>query len=157
MAKKKQEKTQKFVNKKARHEYHILRSIEAGLVLTGSEVKSLRDGRVQFQDAFIRVNDLQATLCGCQIDRYPPATDRNHEPQRDRRLLLHRREIRKLAMDVKQPGHTLVPVSMYFNNRGIAKVEVGLAVGKRAYDKRQEMRKKDHQREMDRALSRRNR
>lgn len=156
MAKKKdRKKPNKIVNRKARHEYHIHETIEAGLVLTGSEVKSLREGRVQLHDAFVRINDTQATLYGCQIDRYPPATDRNHDPQRSRRLLLHRREIRKLALALNQSGVTIVPLSIYFNSRGIAKIELAIATGKKQRDKREDMRKKEHQRDMERAMSRR--
>ena len=156
MAKKKlQKNTNKTVNRKARHEFYILETVEAGLVLVGSEVKSLREGRVQLTEAFVRINNLQATLYGCQIDRYPPATDRNHEPQRNRRLLLHRREIRKLAQALSQSGVTIVPLSVYFNKRGIAKMELGVATGKKQRDKREDMRKQDHQRDIERAMSRR--
>jgi SsrA-binding protein len=145
----------KITNRKARHDYHIHRTVEAGIVLVGSEVKSLRDGRAQLTEAFVRINDYDVRLYGLQIDRYPPATDRNHDPQRTRRLLLHRREIRKLAAEVAQAGMTLIPLSLYFNARGLAKLELALASGKKHYDKRQDMRKKDHQREMDRAVRRR--
>ncbi len=153
--KKTQKKPNKIVNRKARHEYHIHETVEAGLVLMGSEVKSLREGRVQLTDAFVRINGLQAMLYGCQIDRYPPATDRNHDPLRNRRLLLHRREIRKLALTLNQSGVTIIPLSMYFNKRGIAKMELGVATGKKQHDKREDMRKREHQRDIDRAMSRR--
>ena len=145
----------RIVNKKARHNYHVLQTVEAGMALTGSEVKSLRQGRAQIMEAFVRINGYNATLYGCQIDRYPPATDRNHDPLRARRLLLHRREIRKLVPQLNQPGVTLIPLSLYFNSRGIAKIELGVAIGKKSYDKRQELRKRDHQREMARGMSRR--
>ena len=145
----------RIINRKARHSYLILQTLEAGIVLTGSEVKSLRAGAAQLTDAFVRINDEEATLYGCQIDRYPAATDRNHEPLRNRRLLLHRREIRKISPQLDQKGVTLIPVSIYFNQRGLAKVELGLATGKREYDKRQDIRKRDHQREINRAMTRR--
>ena len=155
MARKPTQSRRRIVNKKARHNYHILLRVEAGIVLTGSEVKSLREGRAQITEAFVRINGYEATLYGCQIDRYPPATDRNHNPQRKRRLLLHRREIRKLALQIAPTGVTLIPLSLYFNDRGIAKVELGVATGKKAHDKREDLRKRDHQREMARAMSRR--
>jgi len=155
MAKKLNKTQARIVNKKARHNYHILKTIEAGLQLTGSEVKSLRQGNAQISEAFVRINGYEVTLYGCQIDRYPPATDRNHEPQRNRKLLLHRREILKLLPQIDQSGVTLIPLSIYFNQRGLAKVELALATGKKSYDKRQELRQRDHRREMDRAMRRR--
>jgi len=155
MASKKQPSQRRIVNRKARHDYHIIETVEAGIVLTGSEVKSLRAGHAQLTDAFVRIRSYKATLYGCQIDRYPPATDRNHEPNRNRRLLLHRREIEKLTSKLNQSGTTLIPLSMYFNSRGLAKVELAVATGKKQYDKRQDLRKKDHQREIARATARR--
>jgi len=153
MTKKPKEIRRRIVNKKARHNYHIHQTLEAGIVLTGSEVKSLRAGKAQLTDTFVRINGYKATLYGLQIDRYPPATDRNHDPLRNRRLLLHRREIQKLAPKIAQTGTTLIPLSIYFNSRGLAKVEVGLATGKKHYDKREELRKRDHRREMNRATT----
>jgi len=155
MARKPARPQRRIVNKKARHNYHIHQTLEAGIALTGSEVKSLREGRAQIIEAFVRITVCEATLYGCQIDRYPPATDRNHDPKRARRLLLHRREIRKLAQQIAQPGLTLIPLSLYFNDRGIAKIELGVASGKKLFDKRQDLRKRDHQRDMARAMSRR--
>jgi len=157
MAKTPQSEARRVANKKAWHNYHILEKVEAGIVLTGSEVKSLRAGQAQITDAFVRVNGFEATLYGAQIDRYPPATDRNHDPKRNRRLLLHRRELAKLALRLAQPGTTLVPLSIYFNARGVAKVELGVAVGKREFDKRESLRKREHQREIDRAMAPRRR
>ena len=147
----------RIVNRKARHNYHILQALEAGIVLTGSEVKSLRSGAAQLADAFVRISDENATLYGLQIDRYPHSADRNHEPLRIRRLLLHRREIRKIAPQLDQKGTTLIPVSIYFNARGLAKVELAIATGKKEYDKREDLRKRDHQKEITRAMTRRNR
>lgn len=156
MAKKPKDKPRKTVlNKKARHDYHILRTIEAGIVLTGSEVKSLRAGNAQITDSFVRINDYKVTLYGAQIDRYPPATDRNHDPGRKRRLLLHRREIFKLGPEIAQAGVTLVPLSLYFNARGLAKVELAVVTGKKQHDKRQDLKKREHTREIDRAMRRR--
>jgi len=157
MAKKQPDSPRKIINRKARHDYFIHETIEAGIVLTGTEVKSLRAGHAQLTDAFVRIKGKQATLYGCQIDRYPPAADRNHDPNRTRRLLLHGRELRRLDLKLQQRGATLIPVSIYFNRRGIAKVELALATGKRQYDKRQELRKRDHQREIERAIHRRRR
>ena len=145
----------RILNKKARHNYFIHETIEAGLALTGPEVKSLRAGAVDISDAFVRINGHQAKLCNCQIDRYPHAVDQPHDPLRKRPLLLHRREIAWLTSKLAQKGMTLIPLAIYFNARGLAKIELGLATGKRAYDKRQELRKKDHDREMRQAMSRR--
>ena len=155
MPKKPPDNQRRIVNKKARHDYHILATLEAGIVLTGSEVKSLRAGQAQLTDSFVRIDDGQLTLVGAQIDRYPPATDRNHDPQRKRHLLLHRREIHKLQAQLAAKGTTLVPLSIYFNDRGLAKVELGVAVGKKTFDKREDLKKRDHQREIDRAMRRR--
>ncbi|NLX14705.1 MAG: SsrA-binding protein SmpB [Phycisphaerales bacterium] len=157
MTKKPEQTARRILNKKARHDYHILQTVEAGIVLVGTEVKSLRQGHGQLTDAFVRINGYKAILYGCQIDRYSPAADRNHEPQRNRRLLLHRRELRKLSSDLQQKGFTLIPLSIFFSARGLAKVELGLATGKKSFDKRQSLRKRDHQREIDRAMSRKSR
>jgi len=157
MPKKASSPQRRIVNKKARHNYHILETAEAGIVLTGSEVKSLRAGQAQISDAFVRINGFEVTLYGAQIERYPAATVHNHEPLRTRRLLLHRREVRKLVPQLAKPGMTLIPTAIYFNDRGLAKVELGLAIGKKHYDKREDLKKREHQREMDRAVSRRRR
>lgn len=154
MQKKPADAQRRILNKKARHDYHVLETVEAGISLTGSEVKSLRAGQAQLTDSFVRIENGQAALINAQIDRYPPATDRNHEPNRKRRLLLHKRELRKLEAQLAQKGHTLVPLAIYFNSRGLAKVELALATGKREFDKREDLKKRDHQREMDRAMRR---
>lgn len=153
MAKKPDSNQRRITNRKALHDYHILERLEAGIQLTGTEVKSLRAGHAQITDAFVRVNDFDVKVYGVQIDRYPPAADANHDPLRPRKLLLHRREIRKLEPKLSQQGTTLVPLSMYFNPRGLAKVELGLVIGKKKFDKRQDLKKREHQREMDRAKS----
>jgi len=145
----------RILNKKAHHDYHILATVEAGIILTGSEVKSLRAGQAQLTDSFIRLDGTEVTLIGAQIDRYPPATDRNHDPQRKRRLLLHKREIRKLEPQLTQKGTTLIPLTIYFNDRGLAKVELAVAIGKKTFDKRQDLKKREHQRDIDRAMRRR--
>jgi len=155
MARKHTDSPRRIVNRKARHDYFIHETVEAGIALTGSEVKSLRGGHAQLTDTFVRIQDNKATLHGCQIDRYPPSAERNHEPNRARRLLLHTRELRRLAIKLQQRGMTLIPISLYFNRRGIAKVELALASGKKQYDKREDLRKRDHQREIDRAAFRR--
>jgi len=155
MSKKPPENQRRIVNKKARHDYHILATVEAGIALKGSEVKSLRAGQAQLTDSFVQIHGNEVTLIGAQIDRYPPATDRNHDPQRKRRLLLHRREIRKLEPQLATKGTTLVPLTIFFNDRGLAKVELGLAIGKKTFDKREDLRKREHQRDIDRAMRRR--
>ena len=155
MAKKPTPRQPRIANRRARHNYHVLLQIEAGIALTGTEVKSLRAGNAQITEAFARIHEYKVTLYGAQIDRYPQAADRNHDPQRKRRLLLHRREIRKLASALRPAGTTLIPLSLYFNDRGLAKVELAVAVGKKQHDHRQDLKKREHQREMSRAMKRR--
>ena len=141
-------------NRKARHDYHIEDVYEAGLVLTGTEVKSLRAGRASLVDGFAVLKDGEAWLNNVHIPEYDQGTWTNHEPRRPRKLLLHRQEISKLVGKTKETGLTLVPLSLYFRD-GNVKVELGLARGKRSYDKRQDLAKRDAAREMDRALKRR--
>ncbi|HEV2087799.1 MAG TPA: SsrA-binding protein SmpB [Cryptosporangiaceae bacterium] len=141
-------------NHKARHDYSILDTYEAGLVLTGTEVKSLRAGRVSLVDGFATIDDGEVYLRGVHIPEYTEGTWTNHEPRRVRKLLLHREEIVRLIGKVKEGGLTLVPLQMYFSD-GRAKVEIALARGKKAYDKRQDMAKRDANREVTRALGRR--
>ena len=138
-------------NRKARHDYIIEESIEAGLVLTGPEIKSIRAGRVNLQDSFALIRNGEAWLVGAHIAPYKHGNRENHEPRRERKLLLHRREIDKLAGRVQEKGWTLVPLRIYLRS-GIAKVELGLARGKRQYDKRQTIAKRDYDREMRRAV-----
>ena len=142
-------------NKKARHEYHIEDTYEAGLVLTGTEVKSLRAGRASLVDGFAEVHRGEVFLHGVHIPVYTQGTWTNHEPRRVRKLLLKRDEIHKLQGRLRDDGVTLIPLSVYFNN-GYAKVELGLARGKKNYDKRQDLANRDAQREITRALGRRN-
>ena len=141
-------------NKRARHDYHILETWEAGLVLTGPEVKSLRDGRANLGDAYAIVNDGEVYLLNMHIAPYEQASYNNVEPTRTRKLLLHRREIRKMIGAVERQGLTLVPLELYFRN-GRAKVALALGKGKKEHDKREDLAKKDAEREMARAVSRR--
>ena len=141
-------------NKKARHDYFIEDSFECGLVLTGTEVKSLRAGRASLVDAYARIVDGEVWLEGMHIPEYTQASWTNHEPRRTRKLLLHRGEIMRLVGKTKEGGLTLVPLALYFRD-GRAKVELALARGRKSYDKRQAMATRDAQREMARALGRR--
>ncbi len=140
-------------NKKAFHDFHILETIECGLVLQGTEVKSLRAGGVNFSDAHARILEGKAVLLGLDIAPYAQGNIMNHEPKRPRTLLLHKREILKLMGKTQQKGLTLVPLSLYFR-RGYAKIELGLAQGKKLHDKRDDMKKKDAMRDVARAMGR---
>lgn len=139
-------------NKKARHDYHILDTYECGLVLTGTEVKSLRQGRASLVDGFAQLDGGEAWLHNVHIPEYSQGTWTNHSARRRRKLLLHRAEIDKLIGKTQETGHTLVPLALYFKD-GRAKVEVALARGKKEYDKRQTLREKQDRREADRAIS----
>ncbi|HEY2079888.1 MAG TPA: SsrA-binding protein SmpB [Streptosporangiaceae bacterium] len=141
-------------NRRARHEYAIEDVVEAGLVLTGTEVKSLRAGRATLTDGYGEITGSEAWLHGVHIPEYTQGTWTNHEPRRTRKLLLHRKEIDRLASSIKERGLTLVPLSLYFKD-GRAKIELGLARGKRTYDKRHELAKRDAAREVERELRRR--
>ena len=142
-------------NRKAYHDYAILDTYEAGMALLGTEVKSLRLGRASLVDAFGHENSGEIFLHGMHIPEYTMGTWTNHEPRRVRKLLLHRDEIRKIQGKLRDDGVTLVPLSVYFEN-GYAKVELALARGKKSYDKRQDMAARDAQREITRAVGRRN-
>jgi SsrA-binding protein len=150
------EKGRKVVasNRKARHDYAILDTYEAGIALVGTEVKSLRAGRASLVDAFGQEKDGELYLHALHIPEYAHGTWTNHEPRRTRKLLLRRVEIEKLISKTRESGLTLVPLSLYFSD-GWAKVELGLARGKRSYDKRQDLAKRDSDREISRALGRR--
>jgi SsrA-binding protein len=137
-------------NKRARYDYHIDETWEAGMVLQGTEVKSLRAGRASLVDGYAVVRDGEVWLMGVHIPEYTQGTWTNHEPRRPRKLLLHRREITRLIGKTQESGLTLIPLSLYFNE-GKAKVEIGLARGKRAHDKRQDIAKREATREMERA------
>jgi SsrA-binding protein len=137
-------------NRRARHEFEILDVVEAGLVLRGTEVKSLRDGQVTFKDSYATIRNGEAWLLGCHIAPYSHGTDANHDPERDRKLLLHGKEIARLTGRTAERGLTLVPLRLYFKN-GRAKLELGLARGKKLHDKRSALREREVRREMDRA------
>jgi SsrA-binding protein len=141
-------------NRKARHDYHIDDVYEAGLVLTGTEVKALRAGHASLVDGYAHIRDGEMWLAGVHIPEYTEGTWTNHAPRRERKLLLHRAEILRLIGKTKETGTTLVPLSLYFKD-GKAKVEIALARGKRTYDKRQALAEKQSKREMQRAMSRR--
>jgi SsrA-binding protein len=141
-------------NRRARHDYTVLDTYEAGLALTGTEVKSLRAGRASLVDAFAQEAGGELWLHGVHIPEYALGTWTNHPPRRVRKLLMHRGEIDRLVGKLRESGLTLVPLAVYFSN-GFAKVELGLARGKRAYDKRQDLAKRDADREISRAVGRR--
>lgn len=137
-------------NRRARHEYEILETVEAGLVLRGTEVKSLRAGHVNFKDSYATMRNGEAWLVGCHVSPYSHGTDANHEPERDRKLLLHRRELARLTGKIAERGLTVVPLRLYFKH-GRVKIELGLARGKKLHDKRSALREREVRREMDRA------
>lgn len=138
-------------NRRARHDYHLLERFEAGIALTGTEVKSLRAGHVVLQRAFADLRDGELYLVGAHIEEYAQGNLQNHDPDRDRKLLLHRREIDSLLGKVRERGLTLVPTRMYFKD-GKVKVEIALAKGKESRDKRRDIAERDARRQMERAL-----
>jgi len=142
----KSEQKQIAHNRKARHNYEILETYEAGIMLAGTEVKSLRDGRANFKDSYAAVRNEEIWLYGMHISPYSHGNINNHNPERDRKLLMHRNEIRRLIGKTKETGFTLVPLQLYFKN-GKVKVELALAKGKKQYDKRQALAKKEADRE----------
>ncbi len=137
-------------NRKAHHDYFILDRYEAGIALKGSEIKSIRAGQISIKEAYVRVDGREAWLVDAHIAPYDPASRLNHEPRRPRKLLLHRREIRKLWEQVRQKGLTIVPLKVYIKN-GLAKVEIALVKGKKIHDKRAVIAKRDAEREIRRA------
>lgn len=139
-------------NRKARHDYHVEDRLEAGIVLTGTEVKSVRMGRVNLQDSFARVENGEVFLYNVHISEYTHGNRWNHDPTRRRKLLLNRREIDRLTGRIDRQGYTVIPLRMYFNRRGIAKVEIALAKGKRQWDKRRDLAKRDAERQVEVAL-----
>jgi len=138
-------------NKKARHDYHILEVIEAGMVLVGTEVKSLREGRANLKDSYARIKNGELFLVQAHISPYSHTAHGNHDPERVRKLLVHNRELKRLTGKTQEKGLTLVPLKVYFKN-GKAKVELALASGKKSYDKRETLKRKDQKREMERAI-----
>lgn len=140
------------VNRRARHEYFIEESYETGITLTGTEVKSLRLGKGNLQDSFARIVNGEIILENCHISPYDFGNRFNHEPLRPRKLLMHKQEIVRLFSKVREQGLTLIPLQMYFNEKGRVKVELALARGKKLYDKREDIAKKDAAREVERAM-----
>jgi SsrA-binding protein len=141
-------------NRRARHDYELMERVEAGIVLTGTEVKSLRNGRANLEDAYAEVDRGEIWLKGCDIPEYVQGNRENHLPKRTRKLLLHRREIAKLDARTSEKGITLVPLSIYFK-KGMAKLEISLARGRKTFDKREAIKKQDAKRDIDRAMRRR--
>ena len=140
------------VNKKAYHDYELVEKFEAGLSLVGSEVKSLRAGAADLKGSYARIEGEQCWLVGASISLYEQAGIYNHSPLRKRKLLLHKAEIRKIKGKLEQRGFTLVPLRIYFNDRGLAKAELGLARGKRQYDKRKSITERQQKRDLDRDM-----
>jgi len=139
-------------NKKARHDYAVLENIEAGIELTGTEVKSCRAGGMSLSDAYARVENGQMFLVGANIAAYEQGNRNNHQPRRDRRLLLHKRQITRLKRNIEAKGLTLIPLSVFFNERGRIKVDLGLCRGKNVHDKRESIKERDDKREIARAM-----
>jgi SsrA-binding protein len=138
-------------NRKARRDYQILETMEAGLVLVGTEVKSLRDGHAHLKDSFAGIDDGELYLYNAHINPYRMGNRFNHEPTRTRKLLMHEREIRRLIGKIQEKGFTLIPLRLYFNDAGKVKIELGLAKGKKTFDKRRDIAERDAKREMERA------
>ena len=141
-------------NKKARHDYFIEEIIEAGIALTGTEIKSVRQGKVSIKESYAKIDKGELIIYGMNISPYKEGNRYNVDPLRPRRLLVHKREIRKLIGATTQDGMTIVPLQMYINERGLAKIEIALAKGKKLYDKREAIAKKDAKRSMERAIRR---
>lgn len=139
-------------NRKAKFEYEWLEKFEAGIRLTGTEVKSLREGKVSLQEAYCLVQDGEVFIKGMNIAEYTQGSYNNHEPQRTRKLLLKKKEIEKLAKGTEQAGNTIVPIKVFFNDKNLAKLNIALARGKKIHDKRESIKERDTKREMDRAI-----
>lgn len=138
-------------NRQALHEYFIDAKYEAGMILVGTEVKSLRDGKASFNDSYCIIDHGEVWLKSLHIAPYSHGTVNNHDPLRDRKLLLQKREIKKIEAKLKEKGYTIIPLKIFFNPKGLAKIEIGLARGKKLYDKRETLKKKEAAREMQRA------
>ncbi len=143
---------QELKNRQAFHEYFIDTRYEAGMVLLGTEVKSLREGKASFSDSYCLVHKGEVWIKSLHIAEYSHGTANNHEPLRDRKLLLQKREIRKIEAKLKEKGYTLVPLRIFFNEKNRVKIEIGLARGKKMYDKRESIKKRDVEREMKRYI-----
>ncbi len=140
-----------ILNRRARHEYHILETFEAGIILTGPEVKSIRAGQANLAEAHCIVRNERVLLIGCHISPYKPAALNNpNDPARSRELLMHKKEVERLLGKLKEKGLTLVPLKLYFNKRNFIKLEIGLAKGKKLHDKRRDMKERDIKRELQR-------
>jgi len=144
------EKTVNIKNKKAAHEYFLIQEFTAGIQLTGTEIKSIRDGKASIVDAYCSFTGNELFIRNMHIAEYSLGTHYNHEPKRDRKLLLTKRELKRLLIKVKERGFTIIPTLLYINDHGFAKLTIALAKGKHHYDKRETIKKKDIQREMDR-------
>lgn len=144
-------------NRKAHHKYEILEKIECGLVLHGSEVKSLRDGKLSLEESYAQIRDGELWLVGADIGLYAQASHFNHAPRRARKLLVHHREFLKLEARTNERGFSLIPLKVYFNQRGLAKVMLGVGRGKQTHDKRESLKKRDVQRDIQREMNRKNR
>ena len=142
-------------NRKAFHEYHIFDKFNAGMVLTGTEIKSIRKGAINLKDSFVKINDFEVFLYNCHISPYEPGNRYNHEEKRTRKLLLNKKEIEKLIGKIKKDGYAIVPLEVYLEN-GWAKIEIALAKGKKLYDKRDDLAKKAQNRDIDRAMKSKN-
>ena len=140
------------VNRKAFHDYEILEKYEAGMALVGSEVKSIREGKVNLKDSYVELRSLEAFLVNSHISHYTNASYNNHDPERERKLLLHKQELHKLDRKVKNRGVTIIPLRMFFTAKGRIKIEIALAKGKRSYDKKQAIKDRDIRRDTDREL-----
>ncbi|MBS4058142.1 MAG: SsrA-binding protein SmpB [Bacteroidetes bacterium] len=140
----------KIKNKRASFEFFLVEKLVAGIVLTGTEIKSIREGKANLSDSYCTFKNHELFVQALHISEYTYGTYNNHEPKRERKLLLNFRELKKLAVKVKEKGYTIVPVSLFINDRGLAKLEIALAKGKHHYDKREDLKKKDSKREMDR-------
>lgn len=141
-------------NKKAYYNYEILESYEAGVSLVGSEVKSIREGRISLKESYAEIKDNETFLINCHVSPYESASQFNHKPLRERKLLLHRREIKRLTGKIKEKGLTLIPTKVLINDKGRVKIEISLAKGKRTYQKREAIRERDREREMRAELKR---
>ncbi len=144
------EKSISIRNKRASHEYYLIQEVTAGIQLTGTEIKSIRDATASIADAYCTFTGTELFVRNMHIAEYSLGTHYNHEPKRDRKLLLTRRELKKLSVKVKERGFTIIPVLLFINENGLAKLTIALARGKHAYDKRETLKQKDMQREIDR-------
>ncbi len=155
--KKSKSASRQIKNKKAYYNFELVEKVEAGISLVGTEVKSLREGLGELEGAYARIKGSECWLVGCKIAQYAQASRNNHEPTRDRKLLLHKKQIEKIKIKLEQRGFTLVPLRIYFNDRGLAKVEIALARGKRQYDKRRKLQSEQQKRDLARTFKKYNR